>query len=99
MKSLHKIFVAALVASFLFFQAVPYAAANDEERTEKRNYGLALVDLVTTRPVGAGLTVLGFAAFVVSTPFTLFTDNTGDAWDKLVVFPAGYTFGRPLGDL
>jgi hypothetical protein len=99
MKPIQKIVVVWLVGGFLLLQAMPLAAAETEARAQKQDYGLAVVDLVATRPVGIGLTVLGLAAFVVSTPFTYFSDNTDDAWDKLVGLPARYTFVRPMGDL
>jgi hypothetical protein len=97
MKTTRKIIVVWLVACFLFFQAMPLAAAENKARTEKRNFELAIVDLVATRPIGGVLMVLGFAAFVLSTPITAVSQNTDDAWDTLVGFPASYTFVRPLG--
>lgn len=57
-----------------------------------------LIDLVLARPLGLVVTIAGSAIFVVSLPFSLLGGNTDDAWESLVVSPAEYTFGRPLGE-
>lgn len=54
-------------------------------------------DLLIARPLGAALTVIGTAAFVVSLPFSALGGNVGEAADALVVAPAKLTFARCLG--
>jgi len=54
-------------------------------------------DILVARPIGAVVTVLGAAAFVVSLPFTALGGGMGQAADTLVVGPAKETFVRCLG--
>jgi len=61
--------------------------------------GLAVLDLIVTRPLGAVVTALGLAAFVAWSPVALATDTVEDTWNRTVVRAADYTFKRPLGDL
>ena len=64
---------------------------------ESPHAGKMAADLVISRPIGLGITVLGTAAFVVSLPFTLLAGNATDAADKLMISPAAETFVRCLG--
>lgn len=54
-------------------------------------------DLLVARPVGAAITALGAAVFVVSLPFTALGGNVRQAADTLVVAPGRETFVRCLG--
>lgn len=56
-------------------------------------------DIVFTRPLGLLAIALGTAVFVVGLPFTIPTGSVGDAADKLIADPLGYTFKRPVGEL
>ncbi len=58
--------------------------------------GMALDGLVI-RPLSLVATVLGGSIFVVTLPFTIFS-NTGEVWETLVVDPFEFTFRRPLGE-
>ncbi len=66
---------------------------------EKTDPAAMVVDLVTTRPLGAVSLASGAAAFVVSLPFSLLGGNTPEAYDQMIVNPAKYTFLRALGDM
>jgi len=59
---------------------------------------LAVPDLLFIRPVGLAGTVLGFTAFVVTSPFTAMAECVDESWDTLVVTPGEWTFVRSLGD-
>jgi len=59
---------------------------------------LAVPDLLFVRPVGVAGTVLGFTAFVVTSPFTAMAECVDESWDTLVVTPGEWTFVRSLGD-
>ena len=59
--------------------------------------GAMFADAVVARPIGAVITVLGTAAFVVTLPFSALGGNVDEAADKLVVSPARETFVRCLG--
>jgi hypothetical protein len=80
--------------------AYPY----QEPRTAPR-YGSAtdgeamLLDTVFLRPVSLVGVAVGAAAWIVSLPFSLPSNSTGEAWDALVQTPLNYTFTRPLGDV
>lgn len=54
-------------------------------------------DLVLQRPFGLANTVVGFGAWILSLPFTIFSSSTVDAGDKLIGDPVRHTFTRPLG--
>ena len=72
-----------------------------------RNLGVLpiLADLFLLRPVGVGMTLVGGALLVASSPFTGLAsiapphDAFQRASNALVVGPAGFTFNRPLGEL
>lgn len=55
-------------------------------------------DVLLVRPLSLVATVAGTGLFVVSLPFSLLGQNTGDAADRLIVTPGEYTFVRPLGE-
>ena len=54
-------------------------------------------DLVVARPIGAAITAVGAAVFIVSLPFTAAGGNVKKAADALVTRPARETFVRCLG--
>ena len=54
-------------------------------------------DAVIARPLGAAMTTVGVAAFVVSLPFTLLGGNVKESAEELVVKPGKATFVRCLG--
>ncbi len=56
-----------------------------------------IADVALARPVGAVVTVIGAAAFLVSLPFTALGGNVDQAAQTLVVEPARETFVRCLG--
>lgn len=72
-----------------------------------RNLGMlaVLADIFLLRPVGVGMTLVGGALLVASSPFTGLAsiapphDAFQRASNALVVGPAGFTFNRPLGEL
>ncbi|MCX6934839.1 MAG: hypothetical protein NTZ01_01365 [Verrucomicrobia bacterium] len=59
---------------------------------------IAIPDLLVVRPAGLAGCILGFTAFVVSSPFTAMAECVDESWDTLVVTPADFTFDRDLGD-
>ncbi|MFW6081992.1 MAG: hypothetical protein ACOC7W_08755 [Desulfosalsimonas sp.] len=76
----------------------PSAPAYEVDADNVPRDGTAMaVDAFAARPLGFASTVLGAATFVVSLPFSALGKNVGQAYDRLVVTPARYTFDRPLG--
>ncbi|MBF0287187.1 MAG: multidrug transporter [SAR324 cluster bacterium] len=67
-----------------------------EDKQNRPSGTLVAIDAIPVRIAGLAVTVVGGAVFVVSLPFTVFTD-VGTAWDALVVDPFLFTFVRPLG--
>ena len=94
-KSITVILIAALVM-------IPFGSAamaqNNPDENEKTS-GKMTLDLLLVRPAGLLATLLGSAVFIISSPFSAMGGNTREAYEKLVVEPARYTFQRPLGDL
>lgn len=54
-------------------------------------------DAVIGRPLGLATTIAGTAVFLVTLPFSLTSQSTGEAAWGLSGRPAGWTFVRPLG--
>lgn len=93
-KVLKGISVAWLIA-LLSFTQVATAATVDKNQKDP---GAMTIDALVARPVGLVATLAGAAVFVVSLPFSAVGGNSDEAWDRLVVSPAEYTFKRELGD-
>jgi hypothetical protein len=55
------------------------------------------VDAIIGRPLGLATTIGGTAVFLVTLPFSLTSQSTGEAAWGLAGRPAGWTFVRPLG--
>jgi hypothetical protein len=74
------------------------ADAAEISNEDSPSLATAGVDLLAVRPLGIVSTVAGFAAYVVSLPFSIPGGNSGKVWKNCVVEPADYTFKRPLGE-
>ena len=85
--------LAVLVTASMLVTAAP-AVANPEDAPSASEMA---ADLVVARPVGAAITVVGAALFVVSLPFSALGGNTEQAAETLVMGPARETFQRCLG--
>gem|GEM_PF-1014291 len=97
LKTLRKTFMTVVlsltfITSGLLMPSLSYAGRIDEPPTP-----MAMVGDVLTRPVTAGITLLGTGLFLVTLPFSLPGGNAGQAGDVLVVKPFQATFLRCLG--
>lgn len=73
-------------------------AASEMEERDPQVTGLKMTtDVLIARPLGIVGTVVGFGLFIISSPFSLLGGNADKAWQSLVVYPAKFTFDRPLG--
>jgi len=54
-------------------------------------------DAIIGRPLGLATTIAGTGVFLVTLPFSLTSESTGEAAWGLVGRPYGWTFVRPLG--
>ena len=75
------------------------AMAEPEKPVNREDNSLIIFDIVVARPAGLATVAAGTVLYVVTLPFSLPGGHAGDAWDKLVGKPAGFTFKRPLGEL
>ncbi len=79
----------------------PHAAPTDPQyrfKDPQIEAGSMVADALIVRPLGIVATVAGFGLFVISVPFSALGRNVGEAWHGMVVYPAKFTFARPLGD-
>lgn len=83
----------ALAGAMVLAISVPAVAERANEPSELAMAG----DLIIARPVGAVITTLGAAAFVLTLPFSALGGNVKQAAQTLVVKPARETFVRCLG--
>lgn len=84
-----------LLASMLCASPV-YSQSSIDERP---NAFAMTGDLLVARPLGAAITAVGAAAFVVSLPFTIMGGAVSESAETLVLGPAEATFVRCLGCL
>jgi hypothetical protein len=60
--------------------------------------GSKLFDVVVLRPLGAGSTVIGCAAFLIAAPLAAPSMGIGPVLERFVTTPFDFTFRRALGD-
>jgi hypothetical protein len=56
-----------------------------------------LADFILVRPLGIIATAVGTIMFGLSSPFSALGGNIDEAYQKMMVEPARFTFKRPLG--
>lgn len=72
-------------------------AEGSNNRSEQPSPVAMTVDFVLCRPLGFVAMLGGTVVFVLSSPFSALGGNIDESWDSLVLYPADYTFKRPLG--
>ena len=90
--------VLLLIITLVFIPFGTSVLAQGQTLDEENSGALMTADLLLVRPLGIVATVLGFAVFIVSLPFSAIGGNTKQASQKLVKEPASFTFVRPLGE-
>ena len=89
-----------VIASLVLIPSWSAVLAKDQLDEQSINPDTRMVgDLVLIRPLGIIGTAAGSVLFVLSWPFSALGGNSQEAFQKMVVEPAKYTFQRPLGDL
>lgn len=83
----------ALVGVLALAISVPAVAERANEPTALAMTG----DLIIARPVGAAITAVGAAVFVLTLPFSALGGNVKESAQTLVVKPAQEAFVRCLG--
>ena len=86
-----------ITAMLVALYGVPALAQIDQHKEEIQAEAM-LADALVVRPLGALSTIAGFAAFIISLPFSAWGGNVDKAYQKMVVEPAKFTFKRPLGE-
>ncbi len=84
---------ALLTGALLLASVTPAYAVPEDEPTASE----MAADVLIARPVGAVVTAVGAAFFVLSLPFSAAGGNLNKAAETLVVSPARETFVRCLG--
>jgi hypothetical protein len=79
------------------YAASPVKPPPVEEGGDAQEMAGMIADCLVLRPLGLVGTVLGTAFFIVSVPFSALGGNVGQAFKTMVIKPAKFTFGRPLG--
>ena len=90
--------VIAIIAALLIVPFASTGLAEEYFEREDPSGGEMMYDFIIVRPIGIAATVIGSVFYVVSLPFSLLGDNSGEAGEALVKEPAAYTFKRPLGE-
>jgi len=90
--------VLLLIITLVFIPFGTSVLAQGQALDEENSGALMTADLLLVRPLGIVATVLGFAVFIVSLPFSAIGGNTKQASQKLVKEPGDFTFKRPLGE-
>jgi hypothetical protein len=88
-----------VIAGLIFIPFGTSALAQDMMTVHEITAEKMIADMLLVRPIGIAATAFGAAVFIVSLPFSYFGRNIPEAWGKLVVEPAAFTFTRALGDL
>jgi preprotein translocase subunit SecG len=95
-------FIVLILFSVAILSENVYAAStvkpgSQQEEGEAEEMAGMIADCLVLRPLGLVGTVLGTAFFIVSIPFSALGGNVGAAFRTMVIKPAKFTFGRPLG--
>ncbi len=87
-----------VIAALVIIPFGSISLAQDENQNVEISAEKMIFDLILLRPMGIVATILGTSMFVVSLPFSAAGGNSKEAYQKMMVEPASYTFKRPLGD-
>ncbi len=87
-----------VIAALVIIPFGSISLAQDENQNVEISAEKMIFDLILLRPIGIVATILGTSMFVVSLPFSAAGGNSKEAYQKMMVEPASYTFKRPLGD-
>jgi hypothetical protein len=87
-----------VIAALVIIPFGSISLAQDENQNVEISAEKMIFDFILLRPIGIVATILGTSVFVVSLPFSAAGGNSKEAYQKMMVEPASYTFKRPLGD-
>lgn len=95
--SLSRGVVASVAAMLLCAQFAQAQSAQSRTDASEPGTGEIMADVLVARPIGAAMTAIGAAAFLVTLPFSIAGGDVAEAGQKLVVGPGKETFVRCLG--
>jgi hypothetical protein len=98
MPTLNRLIAVMIMVALIAVPSSVMATSQPQGKDPQVEASSMVLDALLVRPLGMVTTVAGFGLFVISAPFSLLGGNAGQAWDKMVVYPAKFTFARPLGD-
>ena len=93
-----------LISLFILLSVMSCPAVASPQSVERADPGFVLLDVLLYRPMGLVATIVGTGIFLGVSPLTALASipEPHDAFAKtgsiLIVFPATYTFVRPIGD-
>ena len=93
-----KSLVIFLISMLLIAPLASTALAEEFFERQDPSGGMMIFDFVIIRPIGIVATAVGSVFYVISLPFSLLGENSGEALEALIREPADYTFKRPLGE-
>jgi len=93
-----KLVIFLLLVSALILPPVTAAAGEEYYSDLSDKAGFMVADFLIIRPAGIVATAAGSIFYVLSLPFSIAGGNQPEAYQKMVVEPARYTFTRPLGE-
>jgi hypothetical protein len=89
----------ALGAFLLTSLSLPVFAQEEDFRAAEISGGTVMLDLIILRPLGVIAQIGGLALCAVALPVGGIMGNSEQVAEKLIVEPAKFTWGRPLGQL
>ncbi len=87
-----------LLVSVFILSPVAAAAGGEYYNNLSDKAGFMVADFLIIRPAGMVATAAGSILYVLSLPFSIPGGNQPEAYEKMVLEPARYTFTRPLGE-
>ena len=82
-----------IISLFLAFLTIDCVASTSNDTPSS---AAIMVD-GPVRILGAGLTIVSGAIFIVASPFAMISGSLDDTWNALVIEPLEFTFARPMG--
>jgi hypothetical protein len=99
--SVPKYIMLAIIVSILTISTFPAIsiAETDNFNINDTSAEAVVADVLLLRPLGLVATILGAGIYVISLPFSIPLDQEDEVAEKLVGYPAHYTFTREIGNV
>jgi hypothetical protein len=88
-----------LISGLMLIPFGSSALAQEKSLFEENSAEQMFVDFLFLRPLGIAVIAVGTVMFIASFPFSASGGNVKEAFSKMMIKPAKFTFARPLGDL